>query len=84
MKIHQMDVVGAYLNSDLTEEIYMKQPVGYEDGTSRVFRLHKGLYGLKQAGHAWNIHLNTVLTTELGFTCLEADPCVYICHIGDV
>ena len=30
LEIHQMDVVGAYLNGDLIEEIYMKQIPGYE------------------------------------------------------
>lgn len=34
--IQQVDVVGAYLNGTLTEEIYMKQPPGYDDGSGRV------------------------------------------------
>ena len=29
MKVHQMDVTTAFLNGDLNEEIYMKQPGGY-------------------------------------------------------
>ena len=29
MEIHQMDVMSAYLNGVLSEEIYMKQPPGY-------------------------------------------------------
>src|SRR5260370_27607394 len=36
LEIHQMDVVSAYLNGDLIEEIYMKQIPGYEDGSSIV------------------------------------------------
>jgi hypothetical protein len=30
-----MDIVGAYLNGDLEEEIWMDQPEGAEDGTNR-------------------------------------------------
>ena len=32
----QMDVKGAYLNGNLKEEVYMKQPKGYGDGTDKV------------------------------------------------
>ena len=32
-EIEMMDVKGAYLNSDLKEEIYMRQPDGFDDGT---------------------------------------------------
>ncbi len=54
LKISQMDVKGAYLNGELEEEIYMRQPEGYDDGSGRVCRLHKTLYGLKQSGCKWN------------------------------
>ena len=32
-EIHMMDVKGAYLNSDLDEEIYMCQPEGFDDAS---------------------------------------------------
>ncbi len=48
--LHQYDIIGAYLNADLNEEIYMRHPPGYEDGTGAVVHLHKALYGLKQGG----------------------------------
>lgn len=81
--IHQMDVVGAYLNSHLEEEIYMRQPPSFDDGTGCVYRLIKGLYGLRQAGRAWYKRLNHVLVKILEFTRLDADYCVYIRLIGD-
>ena len=46
MKIHQMDVVTAFLNGDLTEDINMQQPPGYVNkGNERlVCKLRKSLY----------------------------------------
>jgi hypothetical protein len=76
-EIQQMDVKGTYLNGDLKEEIYMNQPEGFDDGTSRLCRLIKTLYGLKQSGQEWNHKLDSKLT-EMGFERLQSDPCVYI------
>lgn len=48
MYMHQMDVASAYLNSELTDVIYMKQPEGFVDKSypERMLKLHKSLYGL--------------------------------------
>jgi len=54
-----MNVVAAYLNGKLDEEVYMKQPPGFDDGTGRVCKLVLSIYGLKQAGRNWNIELDT-------------------------
>ncbi len=34
LEIEQVDIVGAYLNGQLEEEIYMEQPQGFQDGSN--------------------------------------------------
>ena len=49
LQVHQMDVVSAFLNGDLKEEIYMRQPPGYIQLGKEEFvcKLRKSIYGLK-------------------------------------
>jgi hypothetical protein len=76
MIVQQMDIKGAYLNGTLQEEVYMRQPDGYGDGTDCVCHLIKTLYGLKQAGREWNREFDKRLKT-LCFRSLASDPCAY-------
>jgi Reverse transcriptase (RNA-dependent DNA polymerase) len=84
LKMQQMDIKGAYLNGTLKETIYMRQPEGCEDGTGRVCRLVKPLYGLKQAGREWNNELDDKLKVH-EYQRLFSDPCAYIRRVnGDL
>jgi hypothetical protein len=48
-----MDVKNAFLNGDLTEEVYIQAPPSYSNCPNKVCLLHRALYGLKQAPRAW-------------------------------
>ncbi|GJR60040.1 retrovirus-related pol polyprotein from transposon TNT 1-94 [Tanacetum coccineum] len=53
--VYKMDVKRAFLNGKLKEEVYVKQPPGFENNEfpNHVYKLNKALYGLKQALRAW-------------------------------
>nr|GEZ58429.1 zinc finger, CCHC-type [Tanacetum cinerariifolium] len=72
--IHQMDVKTAFLNGDLDEEIYMKQPEGFvmPGHESKVCKLKKSLYGLKQAPKQWHQKFDDMV--------LSNDPTVKFRH----
>lgn len=57
LKLHQVNIKGAYFNSELTDEecIYMHQPPDfpYTPSGDCVLKLCKTIYSLKQSGHRW-------------------------------
>jgi len=78
----QLDVETAFLNGVVEEEVYVREPTGYErGGRGKVCRLLKALYGLKQASRAWYKKLTTVLRAA-GMRATEADPCLLLGTFG--
>jgi hypothetical protein len=76
MHMHSADIETAFLNADLQEEIYMRQPRGVEDGTARVMRLLKSIYGLKQASREWYKLFHQTLSS-LGLKRAISDTSLY-------
>ncbi|WVZ97631.1 hypothetical protein U9M48_043148 [Paspalum notatum var. saurae] len=62
-KLQQIDVKSAFLNGFIEEEVYVRQPPGFESAKfpDRVFKLSKALHGLKQAPRAWYARLKSFL-----------------------
>ncbi|KAE8735348.1 hypothetical protein F3Y22_tig00000340pilonHSYRG00251 [Hibiscus syriacus] len=82
-KLRQVDVNNAFLNGLLTEEVYMSQPPGYEQGSGElVCKLHKAIYGLKQAPRAWFERLKAYLQSE-GFCLAKSDASLYVRKTSD-
>ena len=78
LELELMDVETAYLNAPLKERVYMKQPQGYHRGAENsVWLLKKALYGLRQSGREWHLHIDQFIMS-LGFKRCQSDQCVYI------
>ncbi|KAE8656318.1 Nodulation-signaling pathway 2 protein [Hibiscus syriacus] len=81
-ELRHIDVNNAFLNGDLTEDVFMKQPPGFEqfaeDGSTLVCKLQKALYGLRQAPRNWHAKLRNSLV-QMGFTASRADASFFVC-----
>ncbi|WVZ97893.1 LOW QUALITY PROTEIN: hypothetical protein U9M48_043396 [Paspalum notatum var. saurae] len=79
----QMDVKSAFLNGFIEEEVYVRQPPGFESARfpDRVYKLRKALYGLKQAPRAWYARLNSFLLKS-GFVMGSVDKTLFLLSRG--
>ena len=77
----QIDFVQAFAQAPIEETLYMRIPAGVElecgsDPRDYVLKLHRNIYGQKQAGRVWNQYLVSKLI-ELGFKQSKVDECVF-------
>ncbi|WVZ51648.1 hypothetical protein U9M48_002770, partial [Paspalum notatum var. saurae] len=82
-KLQQMDVKSAFLNGFIEEEVYVRQPPGFESARfpDRVYKLRKALYGLKQAPRAWYARLKSFLLKS-GFVTGSVDKTLFLLGRG--
>nr|GFC05353.1 putative ribonuclease H-like domain-containing protein [Tanacetum cinerariifolium] len=66
--VYQMDVKSTFLYGTIEEEVYVYQPLGFEDldHPDKVYKVVKALYSLHQAPRSWYETLATYLL-ENGF-----------------
>ena len=77
LEVEQMDAITAFIQGEISEEIYVEQPTGFESKNGpKVCRLKKALYGLKQSARLWQEKLSRVLQ-GLGYFPISADHCIY-------
>ena len=63
-ELQQMDVKITFLNRELEEEVYMKQPKGFSSSQGElVYKLKKSIYGLKQASRQWYLKFHDVISS---------------------
>ncbi|OWZ12263.1 polyprotein [Phytophthora megakarya] len=75
--MEQLDADTAFLNSGLSDLVYMDVPHGVPSENGMVCKLQKDIYGLKQAASAWNKTIH-ILFLRNGFKSCGADQCVYV------
>ncbi len=77
----QIDYGLAFPQAPVEKEIYMQSPKGFEVDSDNpneyVLKLHRNVYGQKQAGRVWNKYLEHKLIKEVGFTKSKIDECVF-------
>jgi hypothetical protein len=65
--LSQMDVKTDFLNSDLSEEVYMQPPLEQSSPLNKVCLLCRALYGLKQASQTWFAKFSAIFSS-LGYS----------------
>jgi hypothetical protein len=82
--VFQLDVKSAFLHGELNETVYVEQPLGYvkKGSESKVYRLHKALYGLKRAPRAWYSKIEQYFLNE-GFEKCPHEHTLFIKRSGD-
>jgi len=68
MYVHQMDVISAYVRSELYDKICMKQleMLVQNKQKDKVYKSLKPLYGLKQSGREWYKKLDSFIVENDG------------------
>ena len=78
----QVDYVATHTQAPIDRDIYMEFPSGFKvpgdiDRKDVVLKLHRNLYGQKQAGHVWYEYLRKWLLTKAGFIQSKHDKCLF-------
>jgi hypothetical protein len=77
LELGGLDIDTAFMYAPIKEDVYIKQPLGFDDGTTNVCHLRRCMYGLKHSPREFNELLRDWLVSQ-GWRQLMSDPCIYI------
>ena len=80
MAITCYDVKIAVLNADVDQDVYMYIPPGFP---TKVFKLNKALYGLRQSPRLWN-HFLTKILKQFEMKQSSVEPCFLFKKVHDL
>ena len=72
-----MDVKNAFLNRDLSKEVYIQPPPGLSVESNKVCHLRRALYGFKQAPRAWFAKFSSTIS-RLGYMANHYDSALFL------
>ena len=72
-----MGVKNAFLNGNLSEEVYMQSPPGLSVESNKVCHIQRALYGLKQAPRAWFAKFSSTIS-RLGYMASHYDSVLFL------
>ena len=72
-----IDVVAAFLLSDLEEDVYVEFPEGCKWTEHKTAKLNRAIYGLKQASRSWYNEVTERILHQ-GWSRCDDDPCLFI------
>ena len=75
--LFQIDVKSAFLNGDLSKEVYMQPPPGLSVDSNKVCHLRRALYGLKQAPRAWFAKFSSTIS-RLGYMASHYNSALFL------
>ena len=77
-----IDFKNAFAQATLPKPIFLDLPPGYvqanPDARDKVMKIKKSLYGDCRAANLWYRMLRKSLIDDMGFTCSEMDPCLFV------
>jgi hypothetical protein len=79
-----MDVKSAFLYGVIQEEVFVKQPQGFENPKypNRAYKLSKALYGLKKAPRTWYAR-HKMFLLEHGYVPGSVDKTLFTLNLGN-
>jgi hypothetical protein len=79
----KLDIDTAFIYAPIQEDVYIRQPLSFSHGTSKVCHLKRCMYGLKQSPREFNMLVRALLIDN-GWRQFIMDPCIYIVRAGSL